>query len=174
MTSRRSRGEGGLHWSEARERWIGTVPVGFAANGKRRNRTFSAKTKTEAKKQLHDLLREAERGVDLAHTRITVAGAVEGWLTFGLNGRSPSTVTTCRHLAESHIPPTLGRRRLVDLRAVDVDRLLRSKRTELSTATLQRILSILRRVLRWAAARDMVSRNVAELCSVPTGTSGRP
>jgi integrase len=173
MTTRRSTGEGGLHWSEARQRWIGTVAVGYAANGKRRTRTFSARTKTEAKIRLRELLRDAERGVKLSQ-RVTVAEAVEGWLAFGLNGRSEATVKTSRHLAESHIVPTLGKRRLTDLRAVDVDRLLRTKRTELATSSLRKMLSILRRVLRWAESRDMVGRNVATLCTVPTGKVGRP
>jgi integrase len=95
-------------------------------------------------------------------------------LAFGLNGRSEATVKTCRHLAEGHIVPTLGKRRLTDLRAVDVDRLLRTKRTELATSSLRKMLSILRRVLRWAESRDMVGRNVAMLCTVPTGKVGRP
>jgi integrase len=174
MTTRRSRGEGGLHWSESRQRWIGTVPVAYARNGKRRNRTFSARTKSEAVQRLHELLREVDRGVDLAAGRTTVAEAIEAWLTYGLNGRGETTIKTCRHLAEGHIVPTLGKRRLADLRAVDVDRLLRAKRTELSTSTLARLLSIMRRMLRWAEARDMVGRNVAALCTAPTGKVGRP
>jgi integrase len=70
--------------------------------------------------------------------------------------------------------PALGPRKLVDLRAQDVDRFLLSFRATLSTATLQRLLSILRRALQWAQARDLVSRNVALLCTAPTGTEGRP
>jgi integrase len=173
MTTRRSRGDGSLHWSEPRQRWIGTIAVGYAASGKRRTRKFSAKTKTEATKRLRELLREAERGVNLGQ-RVTVADAAEGWLTYGLNGRTEATVKTCRHLVETHIVPTLGKRRLVDLRAADVDRMLRSKRSELSTSSLQRVLSTLRRILRWAETRDYVSRNVANLCTAPTGTVGRP
>jgi integrase len=44
----------------------------------------------------------------------------------------------------------------------------------LSTSTLQRVLSILRRAIRWAEARDLVGRNVALLCTAPTGKGGRP
>lgn len=174
MTTRRSRGEGGLYWSEARQRWIGSIDVGFDSGGKRKVRRFSASTKTEAKEKLRELLRSVEQGIDVSRSRATVADAVEGWLTHGLNGRSLSTVATCRHLAEKHIVPVLGRKRLADLRAQDVDRLLGSKREHLSTATLGRILAILRRAIRWAEARDLVGRNVAMLCSPPSGTGGRP
>ena len=36
MSTRRSRGEGGLHWDESRQRWIATVTLGFDARGKPR------------------------------------------------------------------------------------------------------------------------------------------
>jgi integrase len=103
-----------------------------------------------------------------------VADVLEGWLTHGLSGRSPSTVKTCRHLAESHIVPLLGKKKLADPKVQDIDRLLHSKRETLSTATLSRVLAILRRAIRWAEARDLVGRNVAMLCTAPNGAGGRP
>jgi integrase len=174
MTTRRSRGEGGLYWSETRQRWIGSVDVGFNEQGKRRVRRFSARTKTEATEKLRELLHQADQGLDVSRSRVTVAEVVEGWLTHGLSGRSPSTVQTCRHLAEKHIIPVLGRKKLADLKVQDVDRLLHGKRETLSTATLARVLAVLRRAIRWAEARELVSRNVAMLASAPTGASGRP
>jgi integrase len=77
-------------------------------------------------------------------------------------------------LAETHVVPVLGNKKLADLRAHDIDRLLAAKRDSLSTATLARVLAVLRRSIRWAEARDLVGRNVAALCSAPTGTDGRP
>ena len=35
MTKRRSRGDGGLHWDEKRQRWIATANLGFDPSGKR-------------------------------------------------------------------------------------------------------------------------------------------
>src|SRR5258707_11175598 len=35
MTKRRSRGDGGLHWSESRQRWIGEITIGYDGRGKR-------------------------------------------------------------------------------------------------------------------------------------------
>jgi hypothetical protein len=52
MTTRRSRGEGGLHWDERRQRWIATATLGFDSRGKRITRKASGKTKTEAKAKL--------------------------------------------------------------------------------------------------------------------------
>lgn len=173
MTTRRERGEGGLHWSESRQRWIATVTVGFDARGKRLTRRVSSRTKTEAKEKLRVMVREHDDGRDQTSSHATVTDAVEGWLRDGLHGRSEATVTTCRHLCQTHIVPGLGKLRLSELKARDVDRWLDARR-ELSTSTLQRLLSTLRRVIRWAEARDLVGRNIATLCTAPTGRGGRP
>ena len=54
MTARRNRGEGGLHFDEARQRWIATAALGFDARGKRITRKASGTTKTAAKAKLRD------------------------------------------------------------------------------------------------------------------------
>jgi hypothetical protein len=103
-----------------------------------------------------------------------VKQAVEDWLAYGLNGRGESTVTNRRILANKHVIPSLGSRKLRELSADDVDRWLASKSKALSTRTLRDIRSILSRAVKRAQARDKVKRNVVFLCEVPTGRAGRP
>ncbi|HET7734638.1 MAG TPA: hypothetical protein VFK52_01565, partial [Nocardioidaceae bacterium] len=171
---RRNRGDGGLYWDEGRQRWIGVVTVGYDTRGKPQRRKISARTKTEGNEKLRALLREVDLGVDLSKGGVTVEAVIESWLTHGLHGRSAATLAQNRHLAECHIVPLIGKKRLRDLRAHDVDRMLAARRHQLSTSTLQRVLSILRRAIRWAEARDLVGRNVALLSTAPTGKGGRP
>lgn len=173
MSTRRSQGEGGVHWSERRKRWVATAQLGFRPNGKRVVTTAAGRTKTEAKEKLKQLLRDKDDGFT-ASKRLTVADALEGWLKYGLSGRTANTVSTCSILANTHIIPELGARKLEDLTADDVDRWLAKKSRTLSTATLQRLHSILRRAIAREQARNHVRRNVALLCGVPTGTRGRP
>ena len=173
MATRRSQGEGGVHWNEGRQRWVATAQLGFRPNGRRVVKTAAGRTKTEAKNKLKQLLRDKDDGITES-TRLTVADALEEWLRFGLSGRSAHTVTTCTILAKTHIISELGPRKLQDLTADDVDRWLAAKSLALSTATLQRLLSILRRAIAREQARDHVRRNVAMLCGVPTGAKGRP
>ncbi|KAA1033955.1 site-specific integrase [Pseudonocardia sp. EV170527-09] len=174
MASRRSRGDGGLSWSDSRQRWIGAVTVGYTPAGKRIMRRVSGRTKTEAMKKLKQLLRDVEDGTVVAESGFTVAQAVEDWLTYGLNGRAATTVATRRILADKHVIPALGARKLRDLSAEDVDRWLAEKSTTLSTRTLRDIRSILRRAIDRAQARDKVKRNVVLLSEVPVGQEGRP
>ena len=156
MANRRSRGDGGLHWDATRERWIATVTLGYAPSGKRIVRRASGRTKTEAKNKLKELIREHDDGLAAAPRSYTVADAVTDWLDYGLSGRSSNTIETRRILANQHVIPALGARKLSDLSAEDVDRWLAEKAQTLSTSTLQSIRSILSRALARAQARDKV------------------
>lgn len=174
MTKRRSRGDGGLHWDESRQRWIASVTVGYTPAGKRIVKKASGKTKTAAKDKLKEIVRDYEDGLAIAPGDYTVERAVNDWLAYGLNGRDPRTVESYTILCRKHVIPALGKRKLRDLSAEDVDRWLADKAKTLSTRTLQIIRSCLNRALKRAMARDKVKRNVVELCSVPVGKAGRP
>lgn len=174
MTERRSRGDGGLHWDKKRQRWIASVTLGYTPAGKRIVKRGSGKTKTEAKAKLKQVLRDHEDGLAIAPAGYTVAHAVNDWLTYGLAGLDPETVTKYTGLCLSHVIPALGARKLRDLSADDVDKWLAAKSKELSTSTLQVIRSCLNRSVKRAMARDKVKRNVVDLCAIPSGRSGRP
>jgi integrase len=174
MTKRRGRGDGGLHWDQARQRWIATASLGSAPDGKRIVKRGSGKTKAAAKAKLIEVLRDHEDGLTIAPNSYTVVNAVTDWLSYGLNGRDPATLATCTFLANTHIIPCLGARRLRDLSAQDVEKWLTEKAATLSTRTLQALHSCLNRAVKRAMARDKVKRNVVALCSVPQGQPGRP
>jgi integrase len=180
MTKRRSRGDGGLHWDEPRQRWIASVTVGYTPDGKRIVRKGSGKTKTEAQRKLKDILRDYDDGLAIDGRGYLVADVVRDWLTYGLSDLDDSTINKLTIWANTHVIPDLGARRLgcsdrrLELSGDDVDRWLAEKAKTLSTSSLQTILSILRRSITRAQMRDKVKRNVALLCKAPKGQSGRP
>jgi hypothetical protein len=167
MATRRSNGEGGLSWNETRQRWIGRASLGYDADGKRRIGTVSARTKTEAKNKLRALLRDHEDGLPTQRA-YTVGDAVEAWLVQGLVGRDPNTVANRTSLARTHVIPGLGKRRLGELTAEEVDRWLADKSGTLSTDTLRRLL--------YPAAIDPPSAGArpgkAQCCGVVRPTEG--
>lgn len=181
MAKRRSRGDGGIRWSESRQRWIAEITVGYTPAGKRVVRSTSDTTKTKTKDKLKKLIREFEENGALAATGYTVTESVRDWLRFGLNGREAATVEKLTILAEQHVIPALGSRKLTDprrkneLSADDVDAWLEEKAEVLATRTLQDIRSILKRSIDRAQRRDKVKRNVVLLCEqLPAGREGRP
>jgi integrase len=174
MTQRRSRGDGGLHWDEGRQRWIATVTVGYDSRGKRITRKASAKTKTEARDKLKEMVRDVDDGLPIPTAGYTVADAVRAWLDYGLRGRDKDTIANYTCLADTHIIKSVGAKTLRQLSAEDVDKWLSVTSGNVSTRTLRLLHSILARSIRHAQARDKVKRNVVLLCDVPTGRPGRP
>jgi hypothetical protein len=71
--SRRSPGDGALFYRADRDRWIGRVTI----DGERR--TVSAKTKTEARKELDLLRRAADDGLPLTEGSMTVSDLLTAW-----------------------------------------------------------------------------------------------
>lgn len=174
MAKRRSRGDGGLSWDEARQRWVASITVGYTPAGKRVMRRRSARTKTEARKQLEKLMRDHADGLLQEVGNFTVADAVDDWLAYALAGRAESTKENRKIMVETHIKPFLGARKLQELTAEEVDKWLADRAKVLSTSTLQRVRALLSQVISRAQARDKVKRNVVLLCACPTGLGGRP
>ena len=122
MTKRRSKGDGSLFWDNTRQRWIAEVTVGYQPSGRRIVRRGSGRTKTAAQQKLTEIIRDYEDGLVIGGYGYTVADAVGDWLVFGLSGRDTNTITKCTILANTHIIPALGARKLRDLSADDIDK----------------------------------------------------
>lgn len=174
MTTRRSKGDGGLSWDPRRRRWVAVVTVGYDGRGKRIVRRGSGRTKTEAKQKLREVMRDHEDGIVVDDASYTVGQAVEDWLAHGLANRDSETRKANTSLCNNHVVPYLGARKLRDLTAREVDQWLTRLAKTLSTRTLRSVHACLNRAVRRAMARDRVKRNVVELCTVPTGQVGRP
>ncbi|GAA1011351.1 site-specific integrase [Acrocarpospora pleiomorpha] len=153
--------------------FTGAISLGFGPDGRRIRIKRKAKTITKVKDKLIEAVKDLESGVKNPEN-YTVADAVKDWLSKGLKEHDAKTITTLAILAHKHVIPLIGKVKLKRLRADVVDDWLDGLTEELSTSTLQRIHSILKRAIRHAQARDMVLRNVAELVTTPKGTDGRP
>ncbi|HEV2345375.1 MAG TPA: hypothetical protein VGS97_14845 [Actinocrinis sp.] len=172
---RRARGDGGLYWSEDRQRWIGEITVGYRPDGKRKTRKVSDEDKSKALKKLKDLQREIDEGTVLAAGTYSVADAVRDFIKHGLHGRSQATVKKLTDLANEHVIPYFAGRNLRDLTADEVDDWLLTKSAMLASSTLGSLRSLLRRSITRAQKRSKVGRNVVLLCDdLPKGTAGRP
>jgi Phage integrase, N-terminal SAM-like domain len=105
---------------------------------------------------------------------------------FGAAGRGPDrvrqrepvtleeTIAQYRGQAEKWIYPKIGKAKLKDLKAKDVERFLNDCGQALSKRSLLSIKSTLRRSIRRAHRHDLIGRNVAELADLPEGQPGRP
>src|SRR5437868_2923146 len=74
-----------------------------------------------------------------------------------------------RGLAKHHIIAKLGKTKLTELTADDVERFLDECAEDMTTQTVKIVHGLLRRSIRLAERRDKVGRNVARLVDTPQG-----
>ncbi|MHA5050284.1 site-specific integrase [Streptomyces sp. SD15] len=163
-----------IYWDPVKKSYVGAVSLGHAPNGKRRRPKVYGKTKTEVRNKIRDLKKEMQTGVK-APANYTVADAVNDWLERGLKGRDEKgTIGKNRSMANKHLIPFIGKAKLKELSADDIDDWLDDRAEFLATRSLRDLLAILRRSIAHAQRRDKAARNVALLVTAPEGRPGRP
>ena len=168
MAGTRSKGDGSVYQT-ADGRWRATVEAGYGPNGRRLRRSVSARTRREVVEKLRVLLREIEAG--MIGENPTLAEWLERWLVdiCPARGLKPTTLAGYRVYVERWLVPTLGRRRVRDLRPDDVRRLHRvMSDAGRAGATIRQAHAILSRALKVAEREGVTSRNVAALVDVPS------
>ncbi|MET7567715.1 site-specific integrase [Streptomyces sp. NPDC005492] len=163
-----------IYWDPVKKSYVGAVSLGHAPNGKRRRPKVYGKTKTEVRQKIRDLKKEVQTGVK-APANYTVADAVNDWLERGLKGRDEKgTIGKNRSMANKHLIPFIGKAKLKELSADDIDDWLDDRAEFLATRSLRDLLAVLRRSVAHAQRRDKAARNVALLVTAPEGRPGRP
>jgi integrase len=169
---RRGNGEDAIYFATAKNRWVGSVSLGYGPDGKRIRRKVLGKTKQEVRDRLKALHQEMDSGVRSSNT-YTVRETVEDWLREGLDGTSERTRTLYEGLL-GPVVEAIGAKPLRALSAGDVRAALGQLITRYSTRSLQITRNSLERAIRHAESNDLVGRNVAALVKSPRGRSGRP
>lgn len=174
----RANGEGGVRHDKARNRWVGTITMGFDSEGRQLRRSVTGATKKAVLGRMRETQTAADAGQTPAPRDLTVARFLDDWLTKVLPGTiAPATLAQYRHVTKLYIVPLVGQKRLRALSPTDVAVMLRKLGTEykrkrspngevmLGVAPhTQRITrSVLRRALRWAEQEGSVARNVASI-----------
>ncbi|MGA8296726.1 MAG: tyrosine-type recombinase/integrase [Acidimicrobiales bacterium] len=194
-SKRRGHGEGSIYRRDTDGRWVGSVNLGWE-NGRRRRKVVYGKTQAEVVRKIKKLNTDISRGLPPPDDRSTVEQLLRRWLLDVVPGRvSPSTLHDYRVVAERHIIPVLGKKKLTALSPADVQTLLRTKQesrlpqrvhtkkglVERPTAggysprTIKLIRGVLGQALGQAERWGMVARNVVALTDGPreAQTEGR-
>jgi integrase len=153
--------------------YTGVIDLGYDGRGNRVRIKKKGRTKQEVKDRLIRAVDDLEAGIETSDS-YTVGEAVRNWLAKGTRDLDEKTVETYRILIDKHLVPQIGALKLKRLTANQVDDWLEGLTEVLSTASLHKLHSALKRAIRQAQARDMVGRNVAELVTTPRGRRGRP
>jgi integrase len=170
-TKRRARGEDSIYYDRSRDRWTGTITVGWKPDGRRDRITVRGKTKTEVKEKLRAKHLELAAGIRTP-ANYSVEQCLKDWLET-LNTQAQSTLVGYR-ITVRHLIDLIGKIKLVELKVRDVDFALGKLAERFSTRSVRLARMILIQAIRNAMIIDLVVRNVADLAVVPTGLPGRP
>ena len=157
-TKRRARGEDSIYYDRSRDRWTGTITVGWKPDGCRDRITVRGRTKTEVKDKLRAKHTELAAGVRTP-ANYTVEQCLTDWPET-LNTQAESTVTGYRIMA-GHLVETIGNLKLAALKVRDVDFALGKLAEHLSTRSVRLARMILIQAIRNPMVNDLVVRNVA-------------
>jgi integrase len=172
MVGRRGNHEGSVYQRASDQRWMGVALLGYDQRGKPIRKSVTAKTRPEVLQKLKQLRRQIDEGLPASDTNVKVLELFDRWFDDVLRHQvQPNTVNNYRTIYQMHILPTLGNRKLADLKVADVDRLL-SKKTddELSSSTVRRIRAVLSQCLDQGIRWELVTSNVAALSRTPKST----
>jgi integrase len=171
MVGQRANGEGSVYQRAADKRWIGAVTVGFDGNGRPKRKSVSGKTRAEASRKLRTLQQQLDEGLPAPDAQLSVGQLLDRWQQDVIRHQvTSSTARNYQTIANMHIKPVLGKKKVASLTTSDVDRLLSRKIDEgLSVSTVRRIRAVLSQALDQGIRWGSVVRNVASLSRSPKG-----
>ena len=171
MVQRRERGEGSLTYDRNANRWVGRLDLGPDQNGRRQRLKVTGRTRTEARSRLDALHADHQAGLEVTDRAVTFDQLATLWLTRGLpTDTAETTRQNYEAIVRVHLLPSLGPKRVGDLRPNDLEQLLDAMATAgYSGRTLRLTLTLARRILRLGQRRDLLARNVAEVVQAPRG-----
>jgi integrase len=163
---RRAYGSGTLFRRPA-GRWV--AQVGYrGTDGRRKYLTRVARDERSATFALQALLARVGAGRTAADGQQTLDTFLDAWLTKVADTVRATTLRSYRGHVELHVSPLLGGIPIEELRVVDVERLIRSRRAAgKAPATIRRILTTLGMALEEAVTDGLLARNVARQVKRP-------
>lgn len=150
--------------------WLVRIFQGRDANGKRRyfNKTIHG-TKRDAQKYLTASLRDKDLGVFVEPANMPLNDYLDKWLETAAKPRvAPPTFNNYEYLLKRYIRPTLGGRKLSDVKPLDVQKIYKAMTDGgLSPRTVRYTHTVLSSALKQAVKWGMLARNPCEAVELP-------
>src|SRR5215218_3671958 len=170
MTKRRGNGEGSITRHKKSGLWMARYTVETPTGPKRR--TIYADTRKEAAEKLAKALSDRADGIVVDDKNLTVGEYLDRWLSDCVRGTvRDSTYSRDKYLVTNHIKPSIGRVKLKNVNALQVQSLYRERLDSgLSCSTVQKIHHVLHKALAQAVRWNLIPRNPADNVKAPRPT----
>lgn len=161
MPKKRGNGDGGLYYIKSRKLWRGVVDVGFRPDGRRRQEYVHSRSRKEAYEKLEALKAEVrEHGAPL-DKMTTVAKWADHWIeTVKKPTLKPASLSGYQSIINSWIVPTIGKKRVAEVKPSDVRIVMKVIRDAGHGATQVRAYAILHAMMESARKDGLCARNV--------------
>ncbi len=159
----RGKGEGSI-FQRKDGMWVGSVEIGFDAEGKRKQKRVYAKDYATLVTRLNELKADLTDGIQVDRT-MTVAKWLDYWLPHIHKERVRPTTYLDYEWTSRNIVRTIGHKRLVELEAADI----RNMTTKIGKGErrAQKAHVLLHRALKDAVAEGLLRRNIADAVDAP-------
>jgi integrase len=172
--SKNGNGEGSIYPYKKNGKKVGSrgAYMVHTAKGPKR-RYVSGKDCDEARRKLTEAMANRDRGIICNDENLTVGEYLDRWLSESVYGTvRDSTFSRDRYLVTNHIKPAVGRVKLKNLNALQVQSLYRERlHSDLSGSTVQKIYHVLHKALAQAVRWNLIPRNPSDNVKAPTPTS---
>ena len=170
--AKRSNGEGCIR-QRVDGRWEYRIMDGYLADGRRNLITFYGKTQKEAKAKANEYHRMRSCGLDttIKHTFATWA---DFWYENHKDNIAPSTQENYKYILET-LKQELGSRRLLDIKAYDIEQLLKTLLREgRSKSYIASARGMLFQIFNKAEANDLIFKNPVRFAEKMNTEKGPP
>lgn len=152
-------------------RWEGRYTTGIdPKTGKQIQKSVYGKTQKEVRQKLTEVTSQIDTGTYLEATKETVGEWLDTWLkTYAMYSVKSYTYDSYERNCNIHIKPALGKIRLSELTAPQIQQFYNSLITEkeLSPKTVKNIHGVLHRALGQAVKLGMIRSNPTDVCDLP-------
>lgn len=160
MPKRRSNGEGSLH-KRKNGLWECTIMVGYHDDGRRKYKSFYARTQKEVKEKVANFKQEQSSGLKLDNT-LTFSDWADEWYKNYEGQVSASTYDNYRYTIKL-LKDEFGEKPLMEIKPVHVENYLkRMVREGRSHSSIAKLRGMMFQIMKKAAANDLIRKNPVE------------
>lgn len=161
MPKKRSNGEGALR-KRKNGLWECMMMIGFQPNGKRKYKSFYAKTQKEVLQKVQDYKLALESGLDLT-TELTFGQWSQTWYEGYAGQVSPTTYEDYRYTLKI-LNATFGKKLLKQIKVADVETFLKELTRDGTHQSLaSKCRGMMFQIMKKAQANDLILKNPVEL-----------
>lgn len=168
VTKKKTNGEGSIR-QRADGKWEGRVTVGIDDEGKQKRKSVYGSTKSEVRQKITAILTDLDTNDYIPDNRMSVGEWLETWVSDYLVDVKDTTKKKYETDIRVHLIPALGKIKLQDLKAIDIqsyyNKLLRKGK---AAKSIKNIHGVLHRALDAAVKFELCKKNPANSCVPPS------